>query len=329
VELRQLRTFTVVARQGTVTGAALELDLAPSSVSEQVRALERSLGVALFERRPSGMHLTHAGRTLLARAGHLMAEAERVRREVAGGAPIVRLGALETLAAVHVPAILARLGRRRPDISLQVQPLHRRDELLARVGSASLDACLLLDTGAVLGGLGFTVDIGPERLAFLDLDQVPLALVAAPIHPLAGVAGVRWTDVANHRLLLTEPGCSYRLVADRLFDPQGPRLEAGALTVARAWAAEGLGVALLPRFAVAAELESGRVVCVNLVGDMPELTLRLVWRADREAEPDLRAVLYAAADPGGSPTRLGGASAGAGAARARAAAPRCPGGGPC
>ena len=74
-------------------------------------------------------------------------------------------------------------------------------------------------------------------------------------------------------------------------------MEAGALTVARAWAAEGLGVALLPRFAVAAELDGGRLVRVNLVDDVPELTLRLVWRADREAEPDLRAVLYAAADP--------------------------------
>src|ERR1700754_216981 len=58
MELRQLRTFEAVVRHRTVTDAAVALEMAPSSVSEQIRTLERSLGVALFERTSTGMRLT-------------------------------------------------------------------------------------------------------------------------------------------------------------------------------------------------------------------------------------------------------------------------------
>lgn len=55
MELRQLRTFEAVVARRTVTAAAVALGLAPSSVSEQIRTLEKSLGVALFDRAPRGM----------------------------------------------------------------------------------------------------------------------------------------------------------------------------------------------------------------------------------------------------------------------------------
>jgi DNA-binding transcriptional LysR family regulator len=64
MELRQLRIFEAVVRHRTVTDAAIGLGMAPSSVSEQIRALEKSLGVALFHRTARGMRLA----TMLPRA---------------------------------------------------------------------------------------------------------------------------------------------------------------------------------------------------------------------------------------------------------------------
>jgi DNA-binding transcriptional LysR family regulator len=60
----------------------------------------------------------------------------------------------------------------------------------------------------------------------------------------------------------------------------------------RAWAEQGLGITLLPEFALTDQLISGTLVRLRL--DTPDLSLRLVWRADREALPGLREVLYAA-----------------------------------
>ncbi|GAA0314739.1 LysR family transcriptional regulator [Actinoallomurus spadix] len=277
MEFRQLRTFLAVATEGTVTDAAITVDLAPSSVSEQVRALERSLGVVLFDRTPEGMRLTDAGRRMEVWARRLLDQADQARREVTGRPAVVRLGALETLAATLVPGIVERLAARRPDLGIEVAPLNRRD-ILQGVDAGSLDAGLLLDSGPAVGGLGFDV---PSRLDFLDVEDVPLAYVTAP-------------GAARDRLLVTPPGCSFRIIADRVLGTDGERTELGSVTVIHGWARRGLGAALLPEFAVAEDLRSG--VLVGHPVASPDVALRLVWRADRE--DTVRELLYAAGGGG-------------------------------
>ncbi|MCO5974738.1 LysR family transcriptional regulator [Actinoallomurus soli] len=274
MEFRQLRTFLAVATEGTVTDAAIAVDLAPSSVSEQVRALERSLGVSLFDRTPEGMRLTDAGRRMRTWARRLLDQADQARREVTGRPAVVRLGALETLAAVLVPDVVERLAVRRPGLNVEVAPLNRRD-VLAGVEAGSLDAGLLLDSGPAVGGLGFDA---PPRLDFLDVEEVPLAYVTAP-------------GTARDRLLVTPPGCSFRIIADRVLGTDGERTELGSVTVIHGWVRRGLGAALLPEFAVAEDLRSGALVGHPIV--TPDIALRLVWRADREDA--VRELLYAAA----------------------------------
>lgn len=273
MEFRQLRTFLAVVAEGTVTDAAIAVELAPSSVSEQVRALERSLGVGLFTRGPDGMRLTAAGERMATWARRLLDQAEDARRDVTGGTSVVRMGSLESLAATRIPAILTRLARRRPETAVEVSLLNRR-EILTSVATGAVDAGLLLDTGTTLGALGFEA---PARLAFLDLEEVPLRYVGAPGTP-------------SRRLLVTPPGCSFRMIADRVLGEDGDRAELGSVTVVRAWARQGLGVALLPEFTVEDELAAGTLVPRPL--DCPDVSLRLVWRADRE--PALRDLLYAA-----------------------------------
>ncbi|MFF0309671.1 LysR family transcriptional regulator [Streptosporangium sp. NPDC004379] len=290
MELRQLRTFEAVIRGGTVTDAANELGLAPSTVSEQIRALERSLGVELFERTARGMRPTGAGERMLDWARRLLDAAEQARREVAGLPGVLRLGALETIAATLVPRVLARLAGRRPGLAVEVAPSVSRDELLDGVAAGRLEAALLLDTGEALGDLGFPPPAGP--LTFLDLDPVPLVLVAAPGHRLAGRSPVLPGDLDGERLLVNVPACSFRMAADRILGPGPERVRAGGVAVMRAWAERGLGIALLPEFAVAEALRSGALTRLGLAA--PDLRLRLVWRGDREDLPGLRDVLYAA-----------------------------------
>ncbi|WP_433441575.1 LysR family transcriptional regulator [Nonomuraea sp. CA-141351] len=290
MDLRQLRGFVAVAGAGTVTGAANSLGLAPASVSEQVRRLERSLGVSLFERTPQGMRLTEQGARLLARAQGLLDHADEVRRAVTGQRRRVRIGALEMLAAARLPAVIRRLSERRPDLDVDVYSLTRQP-LLAAVAGGELDAALLLDTGLRIGGLGFTVpeDTGSVATAgsrsrpspapdldFLDVGEVRLLLVAAP-------------DGDREPLLVSADGCSIRLAADRAFGPEAPRRELTSIATAREWAKQGLGSALLPDFVLEPDLASGALVPLDFYA--PALALRLVWLRGRE--PALRDVLYA------------------------------------
>ncbi|MFB4307555.1 LysR family transcriptional regulator [Actinomadura sp. GTD37] len=291
MELRQLRTFEAVVAHRTVTDAAGALGLAPSSVSEQIRSLEASLGVALFDRGPKGMRLTPAGERMREWAGRLLRQAEQARRDVAGERPVLRLGALESIAATHVPGVLARLAARRPGLRVDVRTDAARDQLLGAVAAGDLEAALLLDSGGGVGGLGFAAPAAP--LDFLDLEPVPLALIAAPDHPLAGAPRVTAADLGGERLLVNVPACSFWLAGERLLGDTVERVRAGSVTVMSSWAQRGLGVALVPAFAVRDRLDSGALARLPL--DVPDLSLRLVWRADREALPGLREVLYAAA----------------------------------
>jgi DNA-binding transcriptional LysR family regulator len=290
MELRQLRTFEAVVRHRTVTDAAVALEMAPSSVSEQIRTLERSLGVALFERTSTGMRLTGAGDRLVGWARRLLDQAEQARREVTGQRRVLRLGALETIAAGYVPRVLARLAERRPHVHVEVRASTSRDDLLHDVTAGRLEAALLLDTGAVLGELGFAPP--PAPLAFVDVEEVPLALIAAPGHRLRD--GVRLTpdDLSGERLLVNVPNCSFRMAADKAIGPGLERIWAGGVPVMRAWAEQGLGISLLPEFAVSTAVKAGALTRLDF--PTPNLSLRLVWRSDREALPGLRDVLYAA-----------------------------------
>ncbi|MDQ0380023.1 LysR family transcriptional regulator [Amycolatopsis thermophila] len=275
MELRQLRAFVAVASVGTVTGAAERLGLSPATVSEHVRSLEASLGLVLFERKPNGMVLGERGRLLLPEARRLLDQAESIRRLVSDERTRFAVGALETLVATRLPAVVARLGDRRPDLDLAVRSLMRQP-LLQAVADGELDAGLLLDTGSALGTLGF--DGGD--LSFVDIETVRLFLVSKP--------GRTGDDV----LLVTPDGCSFRMAADRLLGAHGRRLEFDSVSTIRAWVTQGLGIALLPDFAVASDLADGTLVSLPMA-DSAELALRVVWRTDRE--DDLRDVLYAMA----------------------------------
>ncbi|WP_234334741.1 LysR family transcriptional regulator [Streptomyces sp. NRRL S-118] len=293
VELRQLATFEAVIRHRTVTGAAVALGLAPSSVSQQIRTLEAALAVTLFTRGPKGMELTPAGERLRGWTRTLLDTAEQAVHDVRGERRRLRLGALETLAGSHVPLVLARLAEHRPDITVDVHSDRTRQGLFTDVVEGRLDAALLLDAGEDLGGLGFPAPAEP--LAFLDLDPVPLALVAAPTHALAARPALTPTDLDHERLLVNAPECSFWLAGRRLLGTGPERVRAGGVPVMRAWAEHGLGITLLPRFAVTDSLRAGTLVQLDL--PVPDLSLRLVWRKDRETLPELRDVLYAAASP--------------------------------
>jgi DNA-binding transcriptional LysR family regulator len=295
MELRQLRTFEAVARTGSVTDAAVRLGLAPSSVSQAVRTLEQALGVALFERRARGMRLTAAGERMLVWGRRLLEQAEQARREVVDAArdrTMVRLGALESIAAAIVPGVLERLAERRPDLDVAVSSEKDRSALLSGVAAGELDAALVLDTGDALGALGFATP-EDEELDFLDLEPVPLMLVAAPGHRHAAVDRLTVEDLRGERLLVNSSSlCSFALAADRLCGPGVERVHAGSVAVMRAWARRGVGVALLPAFAVADDVAAGTLASLPL--PTPTLHLRLAWPPSRAAHPPTRELLYAA-----------------------------------
>lgn len=130
-ELRHLRTFAAVARRRSFTRAADDLHIAQQAVSQQIKALERSLGVTLLRRTPRRVELTAEGQVFLADCRRILAAADRAARRVRAAAR-GELGTLRlayTLTAVWdtIPRLLARLHDVHPQVTVEAREVFGAD----------------------------------------------------------------------------------------------------------------------------------------------------------------------------------------------------------
>jgi LysR family transcriptional activator of nhaA len=251
LNLHHLRLFRAVALDGTLTGAAGRLNLSPSALSAQLRALEAAVGHDLFERRGRGLVLTEAGRIALDHAEAIFRTAEDLSATLAqarGGRRVLRVGALATLSRNFQMRFLApALGRADEAIVLRSGG---QADLLAGLASLALDV-VLTDQAPPAGG--------PARFRVLRLDAQPVALIGTP----ARIGGE--TDLAaligREALILPPPDSALRAGFEALVAGLGlrPRVlaEVDDMAMMRLLARADAGLALIPPIVVQDELASG------------------------------------------------------------------------
>ncbi|MCW7946101.1 LysR family transcriptional regulator [Streptomyces hygroscopicus] len=282
MELRLLVTFEKVAAVMSFTRAAAELKYAQSSVTAQIRALETSVGAELFDRLGSRIRLTEAGERLLPYARQIIELSEEARVAVAGAqepAGTLTVGTMESLTSYRLPPLLELFHHRYPKVRLALRTTIG-DETRQALRQGTYDLGFLMEEETAHAGLESQV-VAVE----------PLALVAAPGHPLAGKP-VMTADLVRLSLLATEPGCAYRDLFERELTALAPVdfMEFGTIEATKRAAAAGLGVSLLPEVTVAAELAAGSLV--RLLWE-PPFTLRtqLAWRAGKRLPAHARLFL--------------------------------------
>jgi DNA-binding transcriptional LysR family regulator len=194
VELRQLRYFVTVAEELHFGRAAERLHIVQPAVSQQVRRLERELGVTLLARTTRSVSLTEAGQRFLPQARVVLAAADRAVDSVAEFRPsgaLVRLGTSEGLGD-RLEVLLGAFARLSPSASLEL--LHAPTlQRLQRVQDGSLDATIVRGSWPS-PGLDFTP---------LWMDEVWVALPAS--HPLASSPVVDFASLASLPARLSPP----------------------------------------------------------------------------------------------------------------------------
>lgn len=250
METQLLRTFLVVAETGSISTAAGQLGYVQSSVSEQVRRLERELGATLLTRTSTGVSLTAEGRRLMPEAKRVLSSLDRLRHALEDPAPL-RVGAVDTLAVRWLPTVLAGLpAAERPTIVMD-----RRDRLVRALLEGRCDVAILYrPQGAPLPQLGRGLQAALNRLSIEVLDIDALLVVTAP----------RQDAGAEHDWLVTQRGCVHREAFDRHVAPRVPgllvRAEAPTPDALRRLARQGAGRALLPGLAIADDLADETLV---------------------------------------------------------------------
>ncbi len=281
--LAQVEGFLEVARRGNVSRAAEAMFVTQPTLTARLHALERELGEPLFVRTKRGMRLTDAGRTF-------MPFAERATRALRDGkqglteartAPAGRLvlGASPAVSTYVLPALLQRFVAIHPRVDVAVRTGHSEDVLQ-----------MLLREEVQLGVV--------RALRHPDVESVPLyeeevVLVVPPDHPFTSREPVGIADVGGERLILFDRTSSYYEVTQAFFVSAGvtPRevMELDNIEAAKKMVERRLGVALLPRTAVARELADGTLRLVRLA-DAPPLRRQIVAVRRRDLGPPSGAV---------------------------------------
>jgi DNA-binding transcriptional LysR family regulator len=153
-----LRSFLAIARAGSLSGAARALGVRQSTMGRRLDALEQRSGARLFERTPSGFHLTETGAAILGRVTQIEAEALAVERTITGRdirlEGVVRLTAVETLAAEILPEVLAGFHRSYPGIGIELIADSRNLSLTRREADVALRFARLTQNDVAVRKLG-------------------------------------------------------------------------------------------------------------------------------------------------------------------------------
>jgi DNA-binding transcriptional LysR family regulator len=145
MDIRRLTHFIALAEEGRFAAAAQRVHLSQAAFSRSIQSLESRLGVQLVDRNPDGVSLTPTGTAVLARARTLVFDSDCLARDVAllksGDAGELSIGAAPIPACTLLPALLVRMKRERPQVSIKLH-FGNVGQLMPLLEAQQLDFCL-------------------------------------------------------------------------------------------------------------------------------------------------------------------------------------------
>ena len=290
ITLRQLRYLSALAKHGHFGRAAEACAVTQPALSMQIRDLERTLGVAVVERRPGEVMLTDVGREIARRgedvltASRDLVDFARHRSGLLTGR--LTLGVIPSLAPYLLPRILPLLQSRFPELRLELRETQTR-QLIEDIKSGTLDAAMLA-----------------LPVAEPDVDTIALFedmfLLAVPAgDPRKANARVAAEDIDQNRLILLEDGHCLRDQAlafcataarGRSSAGAGTVFGASSLNTVMQMVAGGYGVTLIPQIAADVERRDQRVKFLRLENPEPGRSIGLVFRRTSPRKADFSAL---------------------------------------
>jgi DNA-binding transcriptional LysR family regulator len=286
MEVDQLRTFVAVATFGGFRRAADVLSVSQPAVSARIKALEESLGVRLFERRPAGLALSAAGHALRGHAEGLLralAEAQQaVRAAVGRSGGVLRIAAVPSICTYLLPGVLQQFRTEHPAATITVQSGHSKPVLeMVLQGTAEI---------------GLARSLMHPLVETQSLGDDPLLLVGHPAHLPTRHRTATLAEVADWPLIFFDRGSSDWTLSQGQFRQAGlvPNvvLEVETIEAAKRMVERGLGLAFLPRLALRHELRARQLVALR-VADAEGLSrsLDVVHSRQHAQTPEARAFL--------------------------------------
>lgn len=270
--------FQLVARLGSIRQAAQVLNVAPSSISRVIKALEDELGTPLFERIRQRLKLTSAGELMLYHARAATVELGRAWSEINDLSGLYRgtvsVAVIESVARGLLPAALDAFWQRHPQITVDIKVL------------GSQQACDAVADGEVDLALAFDVKV-PRAIRRITTANLPLGVLARPDSRLAEKKELRLFDLSGERVILSDSslmlGASVEEALNRSLIDLSRRARTNSIGLMVDLARRNLGTVLQTRVGIEQEIADGTLVFVPLRDPkLPPRRLMLLSRSEKE-----------------------------------------------
>ena len=291
ITLRQLRYLSALAKHGHFGRAAEACAVTQPALSMQIRDLERTLGVAVVERRPGDVMLTDVGREIARRAEDVLSASRdlvdfaRHRSGLLTGR--LTLGVIPSLAPYLLPRILPTLQNRFPELRLELRETQTR-QLVEDIKNGALDAAML------------ALPLGEPDIDTIALFEDLFLLAVPASDPRADSTRIAAGDIDQSRLILLEDGhclrdqalafCATAASRGRASAAGGTAFGASSLTTVMQMVAGGYGVTLIPQIAADVERRDDRVKFLRLENPQPGRSIGLAFRRTSPRKADFAAL---------------------------------------
>jgi LysR family nitrogen assimilation transcriptional regulator len=277
VNLRTLRYFVAIVDAGSLSAAAEAIAIAQPALSRQMHELERDLGAQLLQRTPRGVRMTSAGATLYESAQRMLAEAQRLKKQLEGGQQAgesaVALGASPTLSRVLVPGLFERCQRSLSGVRLTVREAFT-PQLLEWLEKGRIDVAIVTDNPAT----------GSRPVAMQPLIGEPFALVTQASRQLSPAVPV--AQLPRIPVLMTT---LHRSIVERDLTPLGVHLnvhsEIDSVDSIRELVLQGHWSTLMPVSVFKQAQAEGRVTLTEVSGVQLNRQLLMATRIERNENP--------------------------------------------
>lgn len=255
-----LAIFHAVAEERSITNAAKRLFISQPAVSKQLAELEKTLGVRLFDRAPRGVELTEAGKLLYSYSQRLFALESEMSQALQDLKTLERgflsIGASTTIGAYLLPEVLVSFHELFPHIAVGLE-IGNTQEIQDKLLQGKVDMGLTE---------GFVENPQIEAEVFF-YDEI--IAIAAPHHPIFRESPITLERLCQEPFVMRESGSGTRAViemnlAERGLEPE-IRLALGSPEAVKRAVATGIGVALVSRWVVGAEVEAGYLQVIPVI----------------------------------------------------------------
>lgn len=277
MNLKYLQTFLTLNEKKSFTKTAAALGCTQSAVTAQIRLLETQLGVRLFERIGKNVTLTFAGERLLPYARQMAALSSKIEMLYRDFGKLT-IGVFESVANYLFGDVLKEFSAVCPEAEIFLKMLDGKD-YCRMLSAGEIDLAIILD-----------VSVKNKSVRILQKRKENIILAAASTHELSGKTSITPKDLEAYGVLLPLPDCPYRKSFEQKLYAEGIRIKTALETDSAAVIKEsslcGIGLGLLPEFAVKKELIYHMLTRINYKTDCRVYTQILI-HPDKWISPEL------------------------------------------